>query len=213
MARLTGIMKYDKELGKTVPMTAQEVRQDIMTYMGYTDKRQYEKAYDILRNKLRAYEAVNRVPDEMKQSVIDFFYKYARAQSNPAYKMSDQMREIQSMVSVSSGKALQRYVERERVAEPVILTQAQKVVMDNLIWDYAELYNAAPLVRQMFEDIKNPYALKKALREYTDLLKVSKEGEKHKTGGWSTQSFGYDAIANFNYTAYLDDSKSNDFWL
>ena len=205
-------MTYNKELDQMVPMTAKQAKQEIMSYMGYKDTREYEKAYDILRNRLRAYEAVNKVPAEKKQSVIDFFYRYARAQSNPAYQMSAQMREIQATPSVSSGKRLQKLVERETQGEPVILSQAQKQVMDNLMYDYAELYQADPKVQEMFENIKNPYALKRAMREYTDLLKMAKEGERKASGGWATQSFGYDAIANFDYTAYLDDAGTDDFW-
>ena len=213
MPRLTGIMTYNKELEQMVPMTAKQAKQEIMSYMGFKDKREYEKAYDIIRNKLRNYEAVNKVPAEKKQSVTDFFYRYARAKSNPAYQMSSQMQEIMATSSASTGKAQKRLVEREQVKDPVILTPAQKVVMDNLMKDYAKLIETDPLVQSMIVDIKNPYNLKRALREYTDLLKMSKEGEKKASGGFTTMSFGYDSIANFDYSAYLDNNAEDDFWL
>ena len=74
----SGIFKTVK--GETVELSASQVKAEVMQIRGWT-ARQYEKEYDKIRNRIRAYEGFERLKGEKvtPESPAAFLYKESRA--------------------------------------------------------------------------------------------------------------------------------------
>lgn len=101
-------LRYTTKSGKVkslqVPQTRKNIVATIRKGLGLS-KRQYEKYYDITRNKLRHYE---RVTGAKKQSALQYLYYKARTKENYAksgkeYSQSIKSKFIESFSSRSSG--------------------------------------------------------------------------------------------------------------
>ena len=111
---------YKYENGKRIKMTNREVKAYIMKVNGWTTE-QYNKQYDIMRNKVRAYEAYERASGRSvkPQSVQALLFKEAKAKARLCddYKPSIKMERIRGFTSVSSGRAGQRALQGTRYRE------------------------------------------------------------------------------------------------
>lgn len=109
----TGIYKIKVKNGQQVTqeLTTREVKQYIMRVNKWTSE-EYDKKYDIFKNKLRAFEAFEHASGKSveKQSVSAVLYKEAqsKARYGSDYKPSIRMQRIRSFTSISQGKALQK---------------------------------------------------------------------------------------------------------
>ena len=108
---------YKYQNGQRVKMTNREVKSYIMKINGWTTE-QYNKQYDILRNKVRSYEAYERASGRttQTQSVQSLLFKEAKAKKRMGaeYTPSIKMQRIKSFTSVSSGKAGQKALTGKR---------------------------------------------------------------------------------------------------
>ena len=92
-------------------LTSREVKAYIMKQNNWT-KEQYQKQYDIFKNKLRAYESYKQAQGAKvtKESVSEVLYKEARAMQlyGPNYKPSQKMQQIKgfSAYSITKGRQL-----------------------------------------------------------------------------------------------------------
>ena len=102
-------------------LTSREVKAFIMKQNNWT-KEDYQKQYDIFKNKLRAYESYKQAQGAKvtKQSVTEVLYKEARAMQlyGPSYKPNQKMQQIKgfSAYSITKGRQLAkqvRYQERQ----------------------------------------------------------------------------------------------------
>lgn len=120
MARIKPTIHYKatKVNGERVlkPMTQREVKAYIMKVNNWTAE-QYRKQYDIFKNKLRAYEAVQEAGGYKvkKQSVSDVLYYTAMAKQREGadYKPSREMEKILSMSAYSITKG-RKYATQEK---------------------------------------------------------------------------------------------------
>ena len=92
-------------------LTTREVKAYIMKQNKWTAE-QYQKQYDIFKNKLRAYESYKQAQGAkvQKQSVSEVLYKEARAKQlyGPTYKPSQKLQQIKgfSAYSITKGRQL-----------------------------------------------------------------------------------------------------------
>lgn len=101
---------YRWQNGKQRVLSSREVKQYIMRANNWTAD-QYQKQYDIFKNKLRAYESFKEeqgAPVE-RQSVVSVLFKEAKAkkQYGSKYQPSRQMQQIRSFsaYSITKGRA------------------------------------------------------------------------------------------------------------
>lgn len=101
---------YRWQNGKKKKLTTHEVKQYIMRANNWTAT-EYQKQYDIFKNKLRAYESFKEeqgAPVE-RQSVVSILFKEAKAkrQYGTSYKPSRKMQQIRSFsaYSITKGRA------------------------------------------------------------------------------------------------------------
>lgn len=120
MARIKPTIHYKatKVNGERVlkPMTRREVKAYIMKVNNWTAE-QYRKQYDIFKNKMRAYEALQEAGEYKvkKQSVVDVLYYTARAKEREGveYTPSKEMEKILSMSAYSITKG-RKYATQEK---------------------------------------------------------------------------------------------------
>lgn len=102
-------------------LTSREVKAYIMKQNNWT-KEQYQKEYDIFKNKLRAYESYTQAQGAKtkKESVVEVLYKEAKAKQlyGPKYEPSQKMKQIRgfSAYSITKGRQLAKqtnYQERQ----------------------------------------------------------------------------------------------------
>lgn len=110
---------YQTRNGVRVALTAREVKAFVMKERGWTSE-QYNKEYDKLRNRLRAYEAFQRqsgvtVETQSPASLL-YFESRARKREGSEYQPSLERQRIQSFPSISSGKALTKALETNKAS-------------------------------------------------------------------------------------------------
>ena len=187
-----------------VKMTSKEIKAFIMKQNKWTTD-QYNKQYDILRNKLRSYEAYERKSGRIveKQSVRELLFKEAKARQNygDAYTPSIKMQRIKSFTSVSSGKAGQKalegklYQRRRKVTyEDATARQFEGFLKDN------------EGARFIYESIDDPVKREKALSDYADKLhaKIKENDEVVENEAMPYgETFGSDEQIDFDINAYM----------
>ena len=110
-----------------------EIKATIMKGYGLTDTREYEKFYDITRNRLRVYQALHGGTPESPQK---FLYTTARARitHGEGYKPSARTRAIFATPSISTGR-IKEYEERDDV---------RKAALDKIKSDFQGFINTLP---------------------------------------------------------------------
>ena len=106
------IMKYDTKTKTTRKLKPAEVRAVIMEGYGLKTQREYEKFYDIMRNKLRVYQAAHSGDME---SARKFLYTTAksRIKYGSEYEPSERTKRIFASPAISSGRITEYYEKQE----------------------------------------------------------------------------------------------------
>ena len=199
----SGIYKMVK--GARVEMTSREVKQYIMQQNGWTSQ-QYDRQYDIFKNKLRAYENYERMHGgtAQRQSPTQLLFKEAKAKAREGadYTPSIKMQRIRSFTSVSSGKAGQRalqgrlYQRRRNALYEEATTRQFKGLIEN---------NAK--AKEIAERIKDPVKREQALADYANKIhaKIDEEGKAQENEAIPFgETFGSGDDIDFDIEDYLD---------
>lgn len=198
----SGLYKMIK--GQRVEMSSREVKAYIMKQNGWTS-RQYDKQYDIFKNKLRAYENYERAHGvtSKRQSPAQLLYKEAKAKAREGadYTPSIKMRRIRSFTSVSSGKAGQKALQGQRY-------QARRTQLyeEATTKQFKGLIDNNPMAREIAERIKDPVKREQALADYANKInaKIDEEGKAQENEAIPFgETFGSDNIVDFDIEAYL----------
>lgn len=159
---------YKYQNGQRIKMTSREVKTYIMKVNGWTSE-QYNKQYDITRNKLRAYEAYERKSGRSTetQSVQSLLFKEAKAKKRMGaeYTPSIKMQRIRSFTSVSSGKAGQKALTGKRYTQ-----RRAKTYEDATFKQFKGLINNNPQARYIYESISDPVKREQALTDFANQL-------------------------------------------
>lgn len=195
---------YKVVKGGRVPMSNREVKQYIMKVNGWTSE-QYNKQYDIFKNKVRAYEAYEAQHGRVKkQSPVELLYKEARtkAREGTNYKPSIKMQTIRGFTSVSSGRAGQRALQGRRYQErrSALYDEATKKQFGGLI-------EKNPTAQRIMQEIKDPVKRQEALSDLAKQLKmkIDEEGKAQENEAIPFgETFGSsDELGDFDIDAYL----------
>ncbi len=125
MARSTGIYKYVThkrgEPAVKEEMTASEVKQKIMKWENIKTTEEYNKYYDKMRNKIVNYRKMQEAmgtPLEDTRTVTQVLYSEAKRKNlfKDEYQESDMFQQYRTFTSASTGKSIQKIIEREKTA-------------------------------------------------------------------------------------------------
>lgn len=198
----SGIYRMIK--GQRVEMSSREVKAYIMKQNGWTS-RQYDKQYDIFKNKLRAYENYERAHGvtSIRQSPAQLLYKEAKtkAREGADYTPSIKMQRIRSFTSVSSGKAGQKALQGQ-------LYQARRTQLyeEATTKQFKGLIDNNPMAKEIVARIKDPVKREQALADYVNKIhaKIDEEGKAQENEAIPFgETFGSDNSVDFDIEAYL----------
>ena len=195
--------------GQRVEMTSREVKSYIMKVNNWTSN-QYDKQYDIFKNKLRAYENYERAHGvtSKRQSPTQLLFKEAKAKAREGadYEPSFKMKRIRSFTSVSSGKAGQKALEgktytarRQALYESTTKARFEGFIRDN------------PKAQEIMERVKDPVKREQALTDLANkvnekIAENEKEAKKQAQQGGipaSGEAFGSSSDIDFDIDAYI----------
>lgn len=207
MPKSSGIFKTVK--GETVELTASQVKAEVMKIRGWT-ARQYEKEYDKIRNRIRAYEGFERSKGEKvtPESPAAFLYKESRAMQRHGadYMPSPRTAAIRATTSVSSGKALQNILtgktKAAKKARGAFYRRAAQGVQR-----FQGLIDKNPTAAKMAREIKDPSKLLSALKAFANEMhiKIDESGRAQDSAAIPFgMSFGSTEELSFDYSAWLD---------
>ena len=198
----SGLYKMVK--GQRVEMSSREVKAYIMKQNGWTSS-QYDKQYDIFKNKLRAYENYERAHGitSKRQSPTQLLYKEAKAKAREGanYTPSIKMQRIKSFTSVSSGKAGQKALlgQRYQARRAQLYEEATNKQFKGLI-------DNNPTAKEIVERIKDPVKREQALADYANKIhaKIDEEGKAQENEAIPFgETFGSDDVVDFDISDYL----------
>ena len=162
---------YLTKNGVRVDLSSRDIKAYVMKERGWTSE-QYNKEYDKLRNKLRAYEAFQRQSGVQveTQSPASLLYFETRSMNRQGanYNPSLEMQRIQSFPSISSGKALQKALESKSGR---FGTKYRKIT-DAI---FAGLIAANTTAAEAAEKIKDPVKREQALKEIAAKLHAKQD--------------------------------------
>lgn len=152
---------YMTRNGIRVALSSRDIKAYVMKERGWTSE-QYNKEYDKLRNKLRAYEAFQRksgvqVETQSPASLL-YFETRSMKRQGANYKPSLEMQRIQSFSSISSGKALQKALDSKSGK----FGAKYRKITDAI---FAGLIAANPSAAEAAEKIKDPVKREQAMKE------------------------------------------------
>ena len=193
---------YQTRNGIRVALTAREVKSYVMKERGWTSE-QYNKEYDKLRNRLRAYEAFQRqsgveVETQSPASLL-YFESRARKREGAEYQPSLERQRIQSFPSVSSGKALKRTLERRSET----FARRYRDITDRV---FAGLIEANPTASEIAQKVKDPVKREEALKALAKKLHAKQDavGRVQATSAIPFgQAVGSDDAIDFDINEYL----------
>lgn len=195
---------YKYQNGQRVKMTNREVKTYIMKVNGWTTE-QYNKQYDIMRNKLRAYEAYERQSGRQvtSQSVQSLLFKEAKAKKRMGtdYTPSIKMQRIRSFTSVSSGKAGQRALQGTRYRQ-----RRAKTYEDATYKQFKGLINNNKQARYIYESISDPVKREQAMADYANKLgaKINEQDEVNENEAIPFgETYGSNDEIDFDIEDYL----------
>lgn len=211
MATKEVFYKYTTRINKgvqehvKVKMTSREVKSYIMRVNNWTTE-QYNKQYDILRNKVRAYEAYERVSGKAveSQSVTSILFKEARSKQlyGADYTPSIKMQRIRSFTSVSSGKAGQKALTSQ-----TYLSRRARTYEDATYRRFKGLIESNTTAQKIYESIKDPVKREKALSDYANRIhaRINEKDEEEANGAIpvSSEVYGSEDPIDFDYSVYM----------
>lgn len=200
---------YKQIKGERVELTARQVKAEIMSIRGWTSE-EYQREYDKLRNKLRAYEAFekSRLPqgEQFKsESPANFLYREAKSMQRygESYRPSARTANIRSAPSISSGKALTN----------LITSEANKMARNNYLrnysrataYSYENFIKNVPQAAEIVEKIKDPIKQRQALAALADKLHAREDDERRIAANSEVPFVGSGSTApiDFDITAWL----------
>lgn len=207
MPKKSGIFKTVN--GETVELSASQVKAEVMQIRGWT-ARQYEKEYDKIRNRIRAYEGFERSMGEKvtPESPAAFLYKESRAMQRhgAAYVPSARTAAIRQTTSISSGKALETLLtgktKAAKKARGAFYRRAAQGVER-----FSGLIAKNPTAARMAKEIKNPAKLLSALKAFANEMhiKIDETGRAQDSAAIPFgMSFGSSEELAFDYSAWLE---------
>ena len=207
MPKRSGIFKTVN--GETVELSASQVKAEVMQIRGWT-ARQYEKEYDKIRNRIRAYEGFERSMGEKvtPESPAAFLYKESRAMQRhgAAYVPSARTAAIRQTTSISSGKALETLLtgktKAAKKARGAFYRRAAQGVER-----FSGLIAKNPTAAKMAKEIKNPAKLLSALKAFAEKMhiKIDETGRAQDSAAIPFgMSFGSTEELAFDYSAWLE---------
>lgn len=191
--------------GERVKMTSREVKAYIMKVNGWTTE-QYNKQYDIMRNKVRAYEAYERQSGRQvqSQSVQSLLFKEAKAKKRMGaeYKPSIKMQRIRSFTSVSSGKAGQKALQGQRYRQ-----RRAKTYEDATYKQFKGLIDNNPQAKFIYDNISDPVKREQAMTDYANKLgaKIDEQDQVNENEAIPFgETYGSTDEIDFDIEDYLD---------
>lgn len=192
--------------GERVKMTSKEVKNYIMKVNGWTTE-QYNKQYDILRNKVRAYEAYEEAHGRKvkKASTQELLFKEAKAKKRygSEYQPSIKMKRIRSFTSVSSGKAGQKALQGKRYQQ-----RRTALYEDATYKQFKGLIDGNPQAKYIYENVTDPVKREEALTDYANTInaKINEQDEavENEAIPVSSETFGSNDPIDFDISDYLD---------
>lgn len=193
---------YQTRNGVRVALTAREVKAYVMKERGWTSE-QYNKEYDKLRNRLRAYEAYQRqsgveVETQSPASLL-YFESRARKREGAEYQPSLERQRIQAFPSVSSGKALTRTLERRSET----FARRYRETTDRA---FSALIAANPTAAEIAARVQDPVKREQALKALADKLHAKQDAAGRVQASSAIpfgQAVGSDDAIDFDIEAYL----------
>ena len=195
---------YKTVKGQRVAMTNKEVKSYIMKVNGWTTD-QYNKQYDILRNKLRAYESYEKASGRKvsTQSTRDLLFKEAKTKQRMGanYTPSIKMQRIKQFTSVSSGKAGQRALQGK-----VYMERRTRTYNDATYKQFKGLINNNAQARTIYQSIKDPVKREQALADFANKLhvKINEAEEVEEASAIPFgETIGSDESIDFDISLYM----------
>lgn len=180
-------------------------KQEVLKIRGWTSE-EYQKKYDILKNKVRAYESfkASKGIKVEKQNISELLYKESKKikQYGKDYTPSLEMQRIQSFsaVSISKGRQLARSSESYIAKREAIYEATTNITFEGLL-------SKNKMAQEIYDEIQDPVKREEALKDYAEALhlkmtengKVDTEGSELQQG----ETFGSDITIDFDYSEYL----------
>ena len=193
---------YQTRNGVRVALTARDIKSYVMKERGWTSA-QYSKEYDKLRNRLRAYETFQRqsgvsVEAQSPASIL-YFESRARKREGAEYQPSLELQRIKSFPSISSGKALERALERRSETFARRYTETTNKV-------FAGLIAANPTVAEIAERVTDPVKRERALIDLATKLHARQDAAGRVQASSAIpfgQAVGSDEAIDFDIESYL----------
>lgn len=186
--------------GQPIPLARGEAKAFIMKVHGFKTDAEYNKYYDISRNKLRAYERYMKSKGSpiQEQSVLEFLYKEARAMKREGanYTPSARMQTIKGFSSISSGKAGTKALQGQRYQN-----RASQLITNETYRKFKGLIDANDKARALYEAlIDEPVKQLQTMIDFatrmhaelgTDKGEAIFSGEVYGSDSYDTTEFDY----------------------
>lgn len=197
MAKIQPIYRNGKKLSNN------EIRETIMKANNIKSVREYEKFYDITRNKLRNYETFT---GKKKESVREFLYKEARSKLyyGKDYKPTIERQRINEFTSLSTGKAIQK-----ALTSPKFINKAVSKYEQEVYKQFKGLIEKNPTAREIWENVQDIFKREQALKDFANKLHAELDAIGKATGRTAiperNEVFGSDSFNDFDYSSYMSE--------
>lgn len=193
---------YQTRNGIRVALTAREVKSYVMKERGWTSE-QYNKEYDKLRNRLRAYEAFQRQSgvevETQSPASLMYFESRARKREGAEYQPTLELQRIKSFPSVSSGKTLRSTLERSH-------ERLERIYSRTTDKAFSRLIEINPTAAEIYETIDDAVRREQALKYFAKLLHAKQDAAGRVQASSAIpfgQAVGSDDAIDFDIEAYL----------
>lgn len=189
--------------GEQVALKASEVKNFIMKVNNWNAD-QYQKEYDLFKNKLRTLENFEDVPKAERESPVELLYKQAKAKKRYGsdYQPSIKLQRILSTSAYSSSPKRQKQLLKNQS----YLEKLQKRYRESTNKAFKGLLEKNPVAKEIDEKIKDPVQREKALIDLADKLhaRIDEVGIINDLGGIPFgESVGSSDGIDFDLTPYL----------
>lgn len=189
--------------GEQVALKASEVKNFIMKVNNWNSE-QYQKEYDIFKNKLRTLENFEGVPKAERESPVELLYKQAKAKKRYGadYQPSIKLQRIISTSAYSSSPKRQRQLLKNQS----YVERLQKRYRESTNKAFKGLLEKNPVAKEIDEKIKDPVQREKALIDLADKIhaRIDEQGVITDLGGIPFgESVGSSDGIDFDLTTYL----------
>lgn len=193
---------YQTRNGVRVTLTSRDIKAFVMKERGWTSE-QYNKEYDKLRNRVRAYEGFQRASgvEVEKQSPAAILYFESRAMKlqKEKYRPTIELERLYSFPTISSGKALTKRLENN-------IEKFQSIYLAGTVAKFAGLLEANPKAMEIFSKIDDPVIIERALTDYANKLyaQIKKYHDDQAIAAIPFgQAVGSDTAIDFDIEEYL----------